>query len=401
MFLFAGLSCNNDLEETDLSPVKIELNMTEKKIVEDQNDFAFKLFASLYETSTDQSKNMLISPFSVHCALGMLSNGAVGETKTGILSAMQLGGYEQSEVNDYFQKMIQGLVGADPAVLFETANSIWYNKNIRLKDDFVRSTKKQYEAEITSLDFSNASSVARINDWCKKKTKGKIPKIIDEVYPQAIAYLLNAVYFKARWQSVFSEQKTSKAPFYLENGQTSTVDFMHKDGSFYSYSDELFSTIALPYSTGTYYMRLIVPAESASLKEVVTALSKRGYLADCLQKSEVRDVELSLPRFEIESDNELKEALSMMGMNASFNLQQADFSDLADNSFIVSGVKHSACFKVDEEGSEGAAVTAIMTDGAFIEPHEKLILKADRPFLFMVTENETGAILFMGKVGVL
>lgn len=395
---FVGLfmACTDEPKVENLSPVKIELTAIEQAIVNDQKDFATKLFASLYKEDNGQSDNLLISPFSVYCALGMLANGAEGETKAELLQALGQDMYEADELDAFAQKMVKGLKTADPAVIFKTANSIWNDKHVVLKDEFIRLNKEQYEAQAFAIDFSVPSAVSQINDWCNEHTDGKIPEIIKEVPRDAIAYLLNAVYFKARWEKEFSKEETVNAPFYLENGQTIEVPFMNRE-IISSYSkNELFSSIALDYSTGTYSMRLILPEENVSLEQVVETISQPGYLSESLEWNP-SEVKVSIPRFEIKADYELINTLRLLGIETAFNSVTAEFGALTDQDFFVSKVKHSTCLKVDEEGSEGAAVTLI--GGATSPMYEKAVFEADKPFLFMISENETGAILFAGKVG--
>lgn len=395
-FIGLFMACTDEPKVENLSPVKIKLTAAEQAIMSDQKDFATNLFASLYKDDNGQSDNLLISPFSVYCALGMLANGAEGETKAELLQALGQDKYDADELDVFARKMVQGLNTADPAVIFKTANSIWSDKHVVLKDEFIRLNQEQYDAQTFLIDFSAPSAVSQINDWCKEHTEGKIPEIIKNIPGDAIAYLLNAVYFKARWEKVFPENQTVNAPFYLENGQTVEVPFMNnKIISLYN-KNELFSTLALSYSTGTYYMNLIVPEENVSLQQVVETISQPGYLSDHL-KWNPSEVEISIPRFEIEADYELINALRLLGIQTAFNRATAEFGALTEQDFFVSRVKHSTCLKVDEEGSEGAAVTLI--GGATAPMYEKAVFKADRPFLFLISENETGAILFIGKVG--
>lgn len=392
------LSCSNDLEDNPpAEPVKIELTGEEKEIVGNQNDFSLDLFAALYKQK-GEDKNSLFSPFCVYCTLGMLANGAVEENLDEILSVMNLDGYDREEMNGYFQKMIEGLEKADPAVKMKIANSIWHNRSVQLKDDFVRLNKLTYDAEIAALDFSQPeAAMQRINDWCKDKTEGKIEDLIKkgELSSETVTVLLNAIYFKARWEKVFSKEDTSDDLFHLSNGQTHTTPFMHKQQISFYYSNELFSTITLPYASETYYMRLVLPQENVSLDDVVSALERPGYLNDCLKDGDQRDVELALPKFEIQSEFSLNDALHAAGMNRAFDSLDG-FKEMTDTPNRISKIKQAVCLKVDEEGSEGAAATAsINTTSPFFE---KAIFKADRPFLFMITENETGAILFVGTV---
>lgn len=401
--LFSSLNtaCDSDWEEKQiLEPVKIELTDTERMIVEDQNVFSFDLLASFYQEKQG-TKNVLLSPFSVHCILGMLSNGATGETKNGILEAMRLDGYGQEELNGYFNTMIEGLQKTDPSVRMKTANSIWHDESIRLKDNFIHANQDAYDAQISAVDFGSSEAFVRINDWCKDVTDGKIEKIIDqkEVDARLLAVLLNAVYFKAKWENEFDKSKTTDDVFTLEDGRKATVPFMHKKQIAHYAENSLFSTMFLSYSCGSYYMRLILPKEGVALAEVVEALREPWRLYECLQESQLYEVNLSLPRFDVKSDFELNEVLSALGMKQAFDIHNAGFENMSETPLAVSKVKHSVCMKVDEEGSEGAAVTsAEMIETSAGPAYGKVDFNADHPFLFLIAERMTNAVLFLGTV---
>lgn len=170
---------------------------------------------------------------------------------------------------------------------------------------------------------------------------------------------------------------------------------MHKEQISGYVSNELFSAISLPYSSGTFHMRIVLPNENVPISTVVNALGRPGYLAECMRQTKTCKVDLSLPKYEIKADFRLDDILQTLGVNKAFYTSDG-FSALTDAPFSVSKVKQAVCLKVDEEGSEGAAATAIVSDSAPL--FDKATFNADRPFLFMITENETGAILFIGTV---
>lgn len=396
-FLLMHTACDNSIENVPQVPVQIELAGNEQAIVADQNNFAMELFAQVYEAEKMEKENLLISPFSLHTALAMLSNGAEGNTKAEIFSAMKMKSYTQDELNAYFCKMTEGLVLADPAVVFGSANSIWCNKDIRVKEDFVQVNKEQYQAKVASVDFASPSAKDQINQWCSETTNGKISRVIETTSPSAVAYLLNALYFKARWENEFQKNKTYGEIFTSEKGTDHKVPFMHKEELTSYMQNDLFAMAAMPYINGTFKMHVILPAGDVPMSDVVSALSKAGYWQDCVRESKSFEVKFSLPRFKVDYEIELNSILQQAGMNSAFVNGQADFSRLTDDHFFVSEVKQLACLSVDEEGSEGAAVTVIKGDGAPLL--EKAVFNANRPFLFMISENVTGAILFMGKTG--
>lgn len=214
-------ACNDDVEEQSILPTMqpIELNTTEKEMAAQQGDFASTLSLELYRQLGERTDNWLVSPFSLQCALGMLSNGANGETREEILYALGLSQYSQEEVNAYFKKLIEGLHTVNSAITVKTANSVWGNAGVPLKEDFQKMNIENYSAMVSQLDFSDPSAVDQINAWCNQTTEGLIPSILDEVNPTATVYLLNSLYFKARWESEFAPEKTQESYFNTSSGK--------------------------------------------------------------------------------------------------------------------------------------------------------------------------------------
>ena len=382
------------------APEPIVLNVTEQAMASGQLDFATSFFSALYQQK-GKEENLLVSPFSLHCALGMLSNGANGETRDAILRTMGMEGYSQDEVNDYFQKLMEGLNGVDPDASVSTGNSIWNNERYELLPAFCAVNSEKYKAQIEALDFTNPASVDVINAWCEEKTEGKIPKILESVDASAYVYLLNALYFKARWENEFSEGQTTSGTFHAESGDT-PAHFMHSMQIRSFVQNELFSCTSLPYVRNAYYMYFVLPHEGVAMDDVVRAIAAPGAWNTCWKEGGVAEVNFSVPRFEIENRFELKEALRALGMEQAFS-PEADFSALLsvpDKPSIISSVLQASSLKVNEEGSEGASVTAILISTANLPGEMKQInFTLDRPFLFLITEGDTNTVLFMGKVG--
>lgn len=383
------------------APEPIVLNITEQAMASGQLNFATSFFSALYQQKGKEEENLLVSPFSLHCALGMLSNGANGETRDVILRAMGMDGYSQDEVNDYFQKLMEGLNKVDPDISVSTANSIWNNERYELLPAFCEVNSEKYKAQIEALDFTSPASVDVINAWCEEKTEGKIPKILESVNASAYVYLQNALYFKARWENEFSEGQTISGTFHAESGDTPAY-FMHSTQIRPFVQSELFSCTSLPYVRNAYYMYFVLPHEGVAMDDVVRAIAAPGAWNTCWKEGGVAEVNFSVPRFEIENQFELKEALCALGMEPAFS-SEADFSamlSVPDKPSIISSVLQASCLKVNEEGSEGAAVTAITMEGANLpEEMERINFTLDRPFLFLITESDTNTVLFMGKVG--
>lgn len=392
-------ACNDDVEEQSILPTMqpIELNATEKEMAAQQGDFASTLSLELCrQLGGEKTDNWLVSPFSLQCALGMLSNGANGETREEILYALGLSQYSQEEVNAYFKKLIEGLHTVNSAITVKTANSVWGNAGITLKEDFQKMNIENYCAMVSQLDFSDPSAVDQINAWCNQTTEGLIPSILDEVNPTATVYLLNSLYFKARWESEFAPEKTQEGYFNTSSGKVVKADFMQTQRMAAYVENEWFTSTSLSYQNDSYVMRLILPQPEISIDQVLQALSESD--GNLWKNVILADINLKMPRFTLENKMDLIPALQALGMKKAFT-NEADFSSMSDIATYISLVQQATRLKVDEEGSEGAAVTVIEGDLMSPLPEEKVDFFLDRPFLFQILESSTGTVLFMGQVG--
>lgn len=394
-------ACNDDVEEQSILPTMqpIELNATEKEMAAQQGDFASTLSLELYRKLGERTDNWLVSPFSLQCALGMLSNGASGETHNEILHTLSLSQYSQEEVNAYFKKLIEGLHTVNSAITVKTANSVWGNAGITLKEDFQKMNIENYSAMVSQLDFSDPSAVDQINAWCNQTTEGLIPSILDEVNPTATVYLLNSLYFKARWESEFTPEKTQEGDFSTSSGKMVKADFMQTQRMAAYVKNEWFTSTSLSYQNDSYVMRLILPQPEISIDQVLQALSESD--ENLWKNTILADINFKMPRFTLENKMDLIPALQALGMKKAFT-NEADFSSMSDIPTYISLVQQATHLKVDEEGSEGAAVTVIegyLSDLMRPLPEEEVDFFLDRPFLFQIIESSTGTVLFMGQVG--
>lgn len=396
------IACNDDVEEQSILPTMhpIELNATEKEMAAQQGDFASTLSLELCrQLGGEKTDNWLVSPFSLQCALGMLSNGANGETHDEILYTLGLSQYSQEEVNVYFKKLIEGLHTVNSAITVKTSNSVWGNAGVPLKDDFQKMNIENYFAMVSQLDFSDPSAVDQINAWCNQTTEGLIPSILDEVNPTATVYLLNSLYFKARWESEFAPEKTQEGDFNTSSGKVVKADFMQTQRMAAYVENEWFTSTSLSYQNDSYVMRLILPQPEISIDQVLQALSESD--ENLWKNTILADINLKMPRFALENKLDLVSTLQALGMEKVFT-NEADFSSMSDISTYISLVQQATRLKVDEDGSEGAAVTVIegyLSDLMRPLPEEEVDFFLDRPFLFQIIESSTGTVLFMGQVG--
>ena len=254
-----------------------------------------------------------------------------------------------------------------------------------------------YDAQVQELDFASPKAPDIINGWCAGKTNNCIPKVLNEIPETARLYLLNALYFKGIWKNQFKKSDTAEEAFTNADGSKSTVHMMNLRDERFNYAEnEYFSMAELPYGNEAFSMVVLLPAEGKSLDECLPQLNDErwGEWNSSLSSSALN---LKLPRFEMEYDKELIDDMMAMGMQEAFT-PSADFSGMADEDLFISLLQQFTYVKVNEEGTEAAAVTVGGMDVAAPGPSTVIPFYVDRPFIFLIKEKSTGVILFMGKV---
>lgn len=375
------------------------------------NDFALNLFN---EVAGMDSK--VISPISVTYLMSMLANGADGKTRQEIISALgwdsavsetainkngeQINSKHTITVDD-INELCKGIItmsgNIDPATTLKLANYVAVNKDYKLNPGFKETVSSNYMAEVENLDFSSSKTTSRINSWCSKQTGGMIPKIIDNVEPSAISYIMNAVYFNGTWTDKFDKSQTRLENFRGYTRDIKKVDMMHQNEKFFYTSNDTFAAVRLPYGNGSFSMTVLLPNEGKSVFDMMKSLNA-DKIASLGNDMENCLVDLKLPRFTSTLDLTLNDVIAKLGAPSMFS-SSADFSNFADGKFMVSKMIQKAKIEVSEEGTKAAAVTAgIMTMSA-LNPDgpRRVTFHANRPFVYMITERSTGVILFIGQ----
>ncbi|HEX9059579.1 MAG TPA: serpin family protein [Clostridia bacterium] len=368
---------------------------TSDDVYKANTNFAFDVFKELNKEDID--KNVTISPLSISTAVSMAYQGANGTTKDAIANALRYKGLGIDTVNKSYKDLLGYLNQADPKVSLSVNNSIWYRDGFTVKDDFLSVNKDVFNSYISSIDFSKPDAADTINTWISDATKGKIPSMINPpIADDLMMYLINAVYFKGQWMEVFNPDKSSFGSFINGQNMSKNVVYMHKRGAGEFGSGTGYKAIRLPYGDGKIAMYCILPDEGTGINDFINKLdsSKWDTIKQSIKKSD--DLELTLPRFKVEYGTEsLKKSLSAMGMGEAFKTS-ADFSGIAPELFI-SDVLHKSVVEVNEKGTEAAAVTVVPMNVTAIPPVVHDIFDADRPFVFVIADDKTGTILFMGK----
>jgi serine protease inhibitor len=361
-------------------------------------DFAFDFFKTL-QTTQPENDNLFVSPLGLHIALGMLLNGANNRTASEIKSALKVDGIDDLDLNSAYKSLQEGLPQVDPQVQLSLANSVWSRNGFSVHSSFIAVLKKWFNADAITMEFNDAG-VRRINQWASDKTNGKIEKVIGEFSDSDVMFLMNALYFKGDWKHKFDPANTIDRDFKLADGGQKRVKMMSLNSSLQLAQTSDFSAVELPYSNGKFNFTLLLPNGNKSVAEVGNSLSSEAWKS--LTNGQYRSalVNLNLPKFQLDYEVQLKSTLKKMGIEAAFDSNSADFSRLSDAlSLQVSEVKQNTYLGIDEKGTEAAAVTTIGMELTSVQPGPTPIhIVADRPFLFVISENTSNTILFVGRI---
>ena len=402
--MLLAASCNNNNDDSlpmdDLpDPIRIDLRSEEQTMVGADQSFAFEFFENIFlEEAAGDNENFMVSPLSLSMALAMTANGASGETKAAMYETLKLGDFSDDVINAYYKKLREALLKTDPSTRLSIANAIFTNRSVDIKPSFINTNTSFYDATVEPVDFGDVKTAGIINRWASDNTNGLIEKVIEETDPRDLMYLLNAIYFKGIWTSEFDPGDTSKKPFFPEDGSQQQVDMMNQTAKFNYAEDENLQVVELPYGNKAFSMRVLLPVEGKKLSDLIATVRADGYWSGMESRLREAEVYLSLPKFKTEYSKKLNDLLTKMGMGIAFS-DRADFSGMSDNAACISFVKQDTYISTDEVGTEAAAVTTVgvMMTSMPMEP-QKVVFNANRPFIYLIQENSTGVILFMGAV---
>ena len=409
-----GSSSNNaDTPEPVVCPVttptSLELTRSELEMVKASNDFAFDLFSA----AQDEEKSQILSPISIIYALGMLNNGATGDTQQQINRALGFGDAGADSINNFCYKMLNMAPTLEPQAKVSIANTIYVNQPYILNPDFIAKAKTFYNAEPESRDFHDGRTTDVINQWASDHTEGMIQKVVDAdtFNPDAVSYLLNAIYFKGMWDAKFNKEET-KNMLFNQAGKSPEMmkrPMMHQTAEFKYAEDDNYQALILPYAHsaegeeqgGNRAMQMTVLLPK-SKEAIVKYMLPKVPTVDTWKKLNLHmrstRVDVLLPRFETDTDLDLKPIMQKLGMTDAFNSQQASFPNLCNLKTHIDMIKQVAKIKLDEEGTEAAAVTVIGVNTTAMPDLQPIItFHADHPFIYVISEQQTGAIFFIGQ----
>jgi serpin B len=370
------------------------LTSAERQVVNSGNAFTFALFREV--SATEANANVFISPMSASFSLGMTLNGARGATFDGMRQALQFGTTSQTDINAGYRGLIDLLGSLDPAVSLTVANSIWYRNTFAASPAFTEAARTFFDARVDALDFNNAAaSLATINSWVNDKTKGKITAILNEIRPDDVMFLVNAIHFKGNWRTRFDPSKTRPGTFTPATGSAQQAQMMNLFDNVSVAGVGGATAVDLPYGNAAWSMTLVLPPEGTSLDAYVATLDEARWDALVGPLHQTR-IDLHLPRLKMDYKILLNPQLTALGMGLAFS-DFADFSGFqaaGGGGLNLSFVLQKAYVDINEEGTEAAAVTVTGVQTVSMPPS----IRFDRPYLFAIRERLTGTILFIGKI---
>ena len=359
-----------------------------------------RLAVELFQSSVLESKdeNVLISPLSIQLALAMTANGADGNTKAE-MEALLGGEISLEDLNEYLYSYMNNLPSAEKYKL-QIANSIWFRDDegrLQVEKDFLQKNADYYGAQAYKAAFDD-QTLKDINNWVKDHTDGMIDSILDQIDEDAVMYLINALVFDAEWQHVYDKSDVYKGKFTNINGTEKQVDMMHSEETVYL-QDENAIGFMKPYSGSKYNFAVLLPNEGADIYEYIAGLTGES-LMETLSTPQLGMVMATLPKFSYEYELTMNDVLKELGMPSAFSGDTADFSKMAHSSrgnIYIGDVLHKSFISVDELGTKAGAVTKVqMNDES--APMSEWVVTLNRPFVYMIIDNETNLPVFIGTV---
>lgn len=392
LFCIATLvSCTRDkVIEPKLLPV---ITQKHQNAVAQSNSFGIDLYQAIKnEESTE--KNIIISPLSASMALSMLLNGAKNETENAILNTLGIN-TDVATNNQTCRDLMDFLPNVDPTVTLGIANSIWYRSGFSVLNSFLDVNQSNFDAQISALNFSDPNAKNIINGWVENATNKKIKEIVDDISDEHVMFLINATYFNAPWKTTFDKSKTQNMAFQQANGTYIQVPMMFSDAIEMDYfNDSNIEMVGLPYGNGKYNFYAILPKTSSGLAQLENNFTTTEWANWISNAQKLKNHGLYLPKFELDYEINMNKALENMGMGIAFSMS-ANFKGINETEQLtVSKVKQKTYLKISEEGTEAAAATSV--DIVVTSMPSAVVI--NRPFMFVISEKTTGAILFMGRI---
>jgi serine protease inhibitor len=369
-----------------------------EKLSSGNNAFAFALAKELVKEKPGE--NVFISPYSISAALQMVRAGAAGQTRAEMDHVLGVGGASGDGLAQAYKELDGAIRGAASNAVLNVANAIWFAPNVELKPDFSSLNDQYYGAKLSPLDFTDPRASGVVNRWVEEATHGKIKQMIEgPMSGMTGAFLCNAIYFKGTWEKQFNPQETQDRPFHLAYGQQKPVPMMRQKRNFEYNETDTFQAARLAYAGSRLAMYVFLPGTNSTPQKLVEEFGVAGWEKGVVPKFAKREGTLQMPRFKMEYKAELKTPLIGLGMRRAFRAGAADFSAMTSTPLFVDAVKHKSFVEVNEEGTEAAAATGVTMKMTAVGPGTRPFqMIVDRPYLFVIEDQPSHTILFLGEV---
>ncbi|MBI9068770.1 MAG: serpin family protein [Salinivirgaceae bacterium] len=384
-----------DKTSNNIKPEEEKPNPFKAAIVEQNNNFSLEIFKEI--TGNEESNtNIFISPLSMYYALSMAATGSATETKQEFVNLLGWQDKTDEEVLSAIKELSQDLTPSNANVILKIANSLWQRQGAPIKQSYKDQTQEYFDAEVRELDFNSPEAVEVINSWIEVKTNDLIQDMLDQISPDAIMYLINAIYYKADWKYKFDEEDSFEGNFMNANNQEVNATFMTQKTNLDYLSNDLFTSVKLPYIDSNFYMTILLPKDNFSTNDILDQMNSSNW-SQWQSEYQLNEVTVTLPRFKYEFGvRNINAELQAMGLVKAFSRTEADFSLISNEQIYISRVLHKAYIEVNEEGSEAAAATII--EIIYTSIGEDIIFNANKAFVFTICHKPTNSILFMGKL---
>lgn len=409
VMIFNMVSCgsyednkDNDSVSMDFKSENLVSELSRQAVVERDIDSNFinsqlKFYVDIFKNSVKSSgeNNMLISPLSIMLALSMTANGANGDTKIEMENVLG-SGISINELNEYLCKYVENLPSDEKSKL-SIANSIWFKDNLDVREKFLQQSVDYYNAAMFKSPFDR-DSIDNMNNWVKENTDGMIDKIIKEHSKRAIMYVINAIAFDAEWSTPYAISDIRDGKFNSYSGEENEVEYMFSDEYQYIHDENTVGFIK-SYSCNYSFVAML-PDKEIDMLDYIEDFTYEKYI-NIMESMEYREVDTTLPKFSYDYELSIVDSLKNMGMKLAFDKDNADFSNIADTrdgNISISDVRHKTFISVDENGTKAGAVTSVRGDMAESVKEESKKVILDRPFIYMIIDDDTKLPIFMGVV---
>lgn len=353
-------------------------------------DLSMEMFKKI-----SKEENGLYSPTPLYLALGLVSNGAEGETKGEILNILKDDKTSEEDLNVFYKSLMEDLSGKTKDLEVDIVNSIWYDEEFQADKSYLEKNKTFYDANAYRLDFRSSRAPETMNKWVREVTRDKIDKMVEEIGKDVVMYLFSSIYFNGKWENPFKGSRTYEGEFYMDKDKKIKADFMHKDEDILNIYNNDEEGILLPYKGGKYGFLALMPKEGVGINDYISKLTK-----DSLE-SKIKDMEesfvyLSLPIFEIEFGKSLVEDIKELGIEKAFDGNRAELYGMGSSSgnLYISDVAQKTYLKVDEEGTEAASVVKVEVSEESAPIGENIDF--NRPFVYAIMDLENSLPIFIG-----